>query len=446
MTSIPLYLFVAGFSTVLVVLSLVRSYLYDWDRSYLYSAALFFVVLANCVFWIIDFDLFDYGYPKAYTKASTPGIWFNHATPIMLLLLYREFLEMKNDSIKAYWFMTSCIAGVSLSALALEVFTLIPDLHYLRGICFKSFTCFLLLAFTFLPLHTFKFFKHPYYRFAAISSWVIWICFGLFSFSSLISSLADFCVKFLRTGDILFLVIIIEGILFFIALSIKDKLLQDERHLYEKRAINYQLKSLQNQMNPHFIFNSLNSIKSLNLSGDTDKANYYLDQVGKLIRELLSNTKRNSVSVSEEVSTITKYLELEKLRLSDRFSYEINISEEVDQAMIMIPPLMIQPYVENAVWHGISSSSVTNGRIEITIDASDDLLEVSIMDNGIGINSSLAQKEGKQATSDGLRISDERIRTLSDLSGRIGEVTIVDRSIMDKQTTGTLVTLKIPIV
>ena len=122
---------------------------------------------------------------------------------------------------------------------------------------------------------------------------------------------------------------------------------------YSRELAQIEMKALRSQMNPHFIFNSLNSIYNFILTNNTNQAADYLSKFSKLIRKVLENSKHTRVHIDDELQVISLYMELEKLRFNDKFDYELDIDSQIDQSNIQIPPMIIQPFLENAVWHGI---------------------------------------------------------------------------------------------
>ncbi len=160
------------------------------------------------------------------------------------------------------------------------------------------------------------------------------------------------------------------------------------RQLNRKHQIQLQItqlehSALQAQMNPHFIFNCLNSIQNYILQNEKAPAIKYLGAFASLVRSMLNASVSGKITLEEEIRLLNNYLSLEKLRFKDRFSYEIIISEKIDVFEVMIPPLLVQPFVENAIKHGISGKE-TGGYIEVQFNLNQDFVEVSIFDNGPG--------------------------------------------------------------
>ena len=444
MGSDSFYLFVVGFSLLMAIQTFVRSYLNSWDKSYLYCALLFTSVILNCFFWVSDIDLSDFGCPSSITGTSI-GLWFNHMNPILLLLLYREFLDVKRDSPMVYSTLSYGIGVLIIRVVTEIIFTFVPDDLGVGGIFEHVFLVTLLALFTILPIYTYKYFKHPYYKFAAFSSWVIWGLYGMFFLIFHIPSITEVSSHFFNSGQVLFVILLVDGVLFLVALTVKDKLVSINNIQLEKDAMSYKLKSLQNQMNPHFIFNCLNSIKSLNMDGYVDQANHYLDEFGTLLRQVLIQSDSNRIKLQCEIDNIIRYLELEQLRLNDKFQFTINIDNDVDTELMEIPPLLIQPYIENAIWHGISHANINDGLINIWISVIDETLRVSIKDNGVGVNESIRSKTKlKQNDSRGMEINQERIKSISRLYGASATVDVKDLKESGQSKSGTEVVLQIP--
>ena len=154
------------------------------------------------------------------------------------------------------------------------------------------------------------------------------------------------------------------------------------------KLITYEQKALQSMMNPHFIFNSLGSIQNYLLQNKANEASLYLSQFARLIRQNLNSANSAFISIEDETDRLMNYLSLEKLRLDDKFDFHIQVDPELHADEILIPSMVIQPFVENSVWHGISPMN-EKGRISISINReSEKSLLVTVEDNGIGIKQS----------------------------------------------------------
>lgn len=207
---------------------------------------------------------------------------------------------------------------------------------------------------------------------------------------------------------------------------------------------NFELKALRAQMNPHFIFNSLNSIQHLVRINDTNSATKFLSKFSKLIRQILHHSEETFISLTEEINTLQLYLELETMRFKNKFTYEIIIPEGLEADFIKIPSMIIQPYVENAIIHGIGEIE-SGGKIEISFEQiAGNRLKCIINDNGIGIDEAFKRKQSNSLhKSMAGKISSERLEILKKLFDAETGVEITDKSIQGKR--GTQVVLILPV-
>ena len=202
--------------------------------------------------------------------------------------------------------------------------------------------------------------------------------------------------------------------------------------------ISLEQKALQLQMNPHFIFNVLNGIKALGNSGKSVELNTTISKFATLLRGVLHNSRQEEISLAEEITTLKNYIELEQQINSNTFEYSITTNLSIDVEEILIPPMLIQPFVENSIKHGISS--VENGKITISFSIKNDLLHCEIVDNGIGVHQSKELKKVSSHKSVALKVTQERIRNLSKNSAfSINEIHEEGKVI------GTKVVFKIPL-
>ncbi len=205
-----------------------------------------------------------------------------------------------------------------------------------------------------------------------------------------------------------------------------------------------QLTALRAQMNPHFIFNALNSIQQYILKGDVDQANRYLSKFSRLQREVLNHCDQNFIPLEKEVEMLRLYLELEQLRFHDTFEYQIKIDEELDSNEINIPPMILQPFVENAIWHGLMPKA-GDKKVEIEFfTRGEELLCCLIRDNGIGREAAarLRQKtESLKHKSKGLNLVYERLDILQQQYQQPFEVRVSDITDHVGQVQGTEVQL-----
>lgn len=181
----------------------------------------------------------------------------------------------------------------------------------------------------------------------------------------------------------------------------------------ENEKIQLQNKALQAQMNPHFLFNCLNSIQSLMVQGESENAVDYLSKFAKLVRNVLNTSNKEKITLESDLILLNNYLELEKIRFGEKLSYTISIANDIDQYDVMVPPLLIQPFVENAIIHGISPLVDKVGQLIISYQRIKNKLDIVIVDNGIGIYQAQKKKSlQNDRVSYGIETSKQRIKLL----------------------------------
>jgi len=208
-----------------------------------------------------------------------------------------------------------------------------------------------------------------------------------------------------------------------------------------KEMSDLKMTALQSQMDPHFLYNSLNSINNFVLKNDIEKASDYITKFSRLIREILTNSSNLTIPLSKELGVLGLYIKLEQMRMVGGFDYVVSVDDEIDLESIEVPPLFIQPFIENAIWHGFANKKDYK-RITINIFEEDDKIRCEILDNGIGIKKSKKEKGTFKRTrkSFGLKASENRIKLLHENE----RVYVIIEDISDKKETGTKVTLKFP--
>jgi len=216
---------------------------------------------------------------------------------------------------------------------------------------------------------------------------------------------------------------------------------KDNSTKLELRSKEVQLMSLKKQMNPHFVFNSLNSIYNLILKDNTDDASKYLVTFAKLMRRSLIFTDAESIKVSEEIDFLNSYLQIEKLRFKDRFDFEIIVDDEVLETDPVLPPLFLQIFAENAVIQAFTET-IENGKIIVTFRIVDNFLHIEVDDNGRGLIASPRPVEHK---SKGVSMILERIELLNRDAEYDITLDIKDKASLNLGTTGVLVTLRVPL-
>jgi len=217
---------------------------------------------------------------------------------------------------------------------------------------------------------------------------------------------------------------------------------------YNRRIAELEAKALTNQMNPHFIFNSLNSVQHLILEKEEKQALNFLADFATLMRQMLNNSRKSYISLEEEIAFLTRYLELEKIRFAHSFTYHFIMEDALKEYTIYIPPMIIQPIVENAIKHGLAPKNIS-GYLEIRLEMVDDLLYCSVDDDGIGWDKSNSIKSSRliKHESTALSVIKERLQIIKSFNGSVGKLEIIDKfksGFGNKE--GTLVEILIPIV
>ena len=212
----------------------------------------------------------------------------------------------------------------------------------------------------------------------------------------------------------------------------------------QNELLSLEQKALQLQMNPHFIFNALNSIQSVVVTQKTDIARDQIQNFAGLMRGILTNSKKTSITLQEEFNTIDKYLKLEQFCQTKAFDYEIKLPDGYDPDEIVIPPMMIQPFVENAVFHGVSHLE-QKGLIQVIFIIENDLLSCTILDNGVGRKKS-AQMSVKKAGHQSVAIEVTQKRLESMRGKKNYKAFNIDDVVNEAgEVRGTKVTLKLPL-
>ncbi|MBN1338409.1 MAG: histidine kinase [Bacteroidales bacterium] len=213
----------------------------------------------------------------------------------------------------------------------------------------------------------------------------------------------------------------------------------------EKQMFDLEQKALRLQMNPHFIFNSLNSIQSYILSHDSKTAINYLGKFSQLMRMILANSSSKYITLKEELDAIRHYLDLEKLRFDDKFDYSIETGPDIDDDFIEMPPMILQPYVENSVIHGLVHKK-DKGKIRIQVSATEDNLYFCIEDDGIGreMAGKIEKEKGLRKKSRGMLITKARLEILNRQGDDDFTVKVTDLKDSGGNATGTRVELKLP--
>jgi len=228
--------------------------------------------------------------------------------------------------------------------------------------------------------------------------------------------------------------ILLTGLVIFIFRTLKKVQIRNKK---------IALQSLRREMNPHFIFNSLNSVNHFIATNNELEANQYLTRFSKLMRGVMENSTEDFIPFQQELDLLQNYLALEKTRFADKFDYEIEGDESLNLQSLQVPGMLIQPFLENAIWHGLRYRA-EKGFLKLSFEKTGQYLKITIEDNGIGIDESKKQKTQHQKAREGRGMKNtlERIHLLNDLYKKEISCTVKDK----KNKTGVLVVLQMSIV
>jgi len=218
-----------------------------------------------------------------------------------------------------------------------------------------------------------------------------------------------------------------------------------KRAAFKQRLSEMEMTALRAQMNPHFIFNSLNSIENFMMQNKERQAIDYLNKFARLIRIILENSRHNLIPVSRDMEALQLYVDLEQFRFNNKFSYQVNIEKRLTDGDYQIPPLLIQPFVENAIVHGLANSDRTNLHLAINLEEEGDYIKYTIEDNGIGRkNAALYRAQSnRNHKSVGLNITRERINIFNGQQNLDDEVKIIDLYNGEGEAAGTRCEIRI---
>lgn len=238
--------------------------------------------------------------------------------------------------------------------------------------------------------------------------------------------------------------IIILGFLIFrsVRMNAKQKISKMDHQISEITQ-----KNLRQQMNPHFIFNTLNSIQYYMYQHDKISTNNYLTKFSLLMRKTLENSQHTSIPIKDELDALELYLELESLRFKEKFNYSLDVDEDLDTHLLKIPTMLIQPYVENAINHGLIHKEGV-GNVDIILKLNGEFLEATIEDNGIGRKAAMEIKNSRNGNHNslGTKITESRLNLVNSLYGKNMRIDYTDLKEKNGNPSGTKVVINIPIM
>ncbi len=388
----PIYIFV-GICLVMFILTL-GFYLYSRRKEFLfYALYVLFLFLYLCSDVLKLYELFFGGFGKnSYTFFQVSQVMIN----LFYILFVIQYLGSKQNYPKLH--IALKVIAIMLATIVFSDFILLFSSQFLIHIYVLDterliMSVFGLVAMIYLLIKTKD--KLGYF---VVSG----------SFFYMIGALGFLFLKqryYMITGATLEILIFASGLTYKIQQENKEKL------VFQRISLENEIKALQAQMNPHFIFNSLSSIQNLITSGKKESAVKYLNTFSTLMRNLLENTFHTQVVLKEEISLLKKYLELESLRFNESFKYSIAVAPEVDVDAIEIPALLIQPFVENAIIHGLLPKKEQNKQLEIRFQKEQDTLICVVEDNGIGREAAkkIKEQKTKNPKSRGIEMTKKRV-------------------------------------
>jgi len=207
----------------------------------------------------------------------------------------------------------------------------------------------------------------------------------------------------------------------------------------KNQLLEVEMKALRAQMNPHFLFNAMNSIKGIITKGEEAKAASYLTKFSSLLRSILANSEKKKIILAKEIEALKLYIELESLRFTTEFNYQIQIDKNIDTSFTRIPPLILQPFVENAIWHGLIAKSSGVNKLNVNIFRENDFVILEVEDNGVGRKKKATSNKPKKQKSMGIGITQKRAELLHSEN----EIRIIDLVDNTGNAIGTKVSIKL---
>ncbi|HRH51568.1 MAG TPA: histidine kinase [Panacibacter sp.] len=474
----------AGCLFFISVYAMYQFYLYR-DKAFLWYIAYTISSLITCLFWI------DIRHSLGLFPALVHDIMlsvFLFLVPAMYSLFIGSMLQLPVH-FKKGWLIVKVLVGIAFIQMLIEFTTVRTGWFLFNSNYYGYFISIIPVAILHIVLLilTAKS-KSPikWFLFSGLISLLFLWCLPMTRFFFLLSSTSpEFFMIIIFIPAYLLLGLTIEAIFFSFALSYRSKLVLIEKNnmqqahglqleaalqkrtieleeqsklveaqkiaqvhaAFEQKIAETEMTALRAQMNPHFIFNCLNSIKLYTLENDSATASEYLTIFSQLIRLVLENSHSEKVTLKKELETLQLYIQLEAMRFKNKIQYQINVAESIDQEYIEIPPLLLQPYVENAIWHGLMHKKKGGSIVVDVTHPSEHLLRIEITDDGVG-RALAAEYKSKSATrqkSFGLKMTSDRIHIINQLYQIQADVKIYDLKDRMNNATGTKVIIQIPV-
>ncbi|MBL7932399.1 MAG: histidine kinase, partial [Bacteroidia bacterium] len=245
------------------------------------------------------------------------------------------------------------------------------------------------------------------------------------------------------TAIVLILLLTVATVFGIIRRNKKKQLIKAQN---EQLILEYKLIALKAQVNPHFMSNCLSAIQDLIMSNQNDKATYYIAEFGLMVRQILDYSSKQLISLEEELNLVKIYVELEKLRFDNKFVFKIEIDPDLKPEAIMLPPLILNPLIENAIWHGLLPiQNERTAQLHVKVAGENEHLKISIIDNGAGRNSKKTRISNNKNASYGLKITEQRMTNLNYLyQSTTASIIYLDLFDEQKNPSGTEVIITVP--
>ncbi len=431
--------FIAAYILIMYFIERKRYYLY-------YSLYLIFLLLFSL--WAIEHSpytqlIFSY---LPWLKFSANNNTYLLITNIFYFLFINEFLELPKIAPKFSKVMVFYARYILVFLLVLDTFINFVLQDYVLGGYIWILSQPIIVLFALYGTYQIFRLKGNVVKYIQIGSTalVIGAIYG-FSEQILLIKPANNVIMRLAPSIPFNVGVLIEIFCFSTALGYKTWLAQRERNRLMKAVQESELSTLRSQINPHFVFNSLNSIKSYILKSRSLEASEYLTDFSTLMRAILQHSKEKFISLTDEIETTLLYIKLEKLRFEEGFTFEYELQEGIDTDEVLIPPMLLQPYVENAIRHGLLNKD-GNRSLKLSIKVKPEQLIISIDDNGIGRErASFLRKNELKTQSFGMNINKERVELLSLTNDLSINIEIIDKKLPDGTASGTKVLIYLPL-
>lgn len=441
-----LKLWTAGFYFAVFIYCSLKYFFQRKERSYLfYSLAALFLFLRYSL--QVDAILLEVDWLPSINNDFIFLLSFIPQS-IFYILFLGEFLKVKESKF-VHWFLQFCLLQWCFMVVVMLVHFFWPTLTPVTKILWKYNALPFFILTILLCYHTYAKLNLKHFKFALVGVLVLAVAFAFVMVPRWLDLNGEMPIWYSSLNkrlDIITLAFAIDSVLFLTTLAYRDRQDELERNNLKIKNADNERKILRLQMNPHFIFNCLNSINLYIEQNDSTIASKYLSKFSKLMRLSLVHSRKEKILLSEEVTVLKLYLELETMRFKGKLTYAFTIDEAVDLDFIEIPPMLIQPHLENAIWHGLMHKQ-DGGKININISQvlEKQLLIVKIEDDGIGRAkaSELKSKAVEKEKSFGTLITKERIDIFNEKFNTNTTIRIEDLFDKKNQPTGTLVYLKI---